>query len=155
MSVVDRVPAAIHRGEEELPWADLGGGIWLKVLHIDESDGLWVVRNRFEPGARVQTHRHTGPVYAFTTAGAWKYLEYPEVNRAGSYLFEPAGSVHTLTAPAENTEITEASFAVWGCNLNLDPDGNVETVVDASLILNVYYAVCEAQGDPRPNVVTT
>ena len=37
-------------------------------------------------------------------AGAWKYAEYPEVNRAGSYLFEPAGSIHTLTVLEDNTE---------------------------------------------------
>ena len=28
-------------------------------------EGLWIVRTRFAPGVEVQTHRHTGPVYAF------------------------------------------------------------------------------------------
>ena len=42
------------------------------------------------------------------------------MNIAGSYLYEPAGSVHTLHVPATNTESTEVSFAIRGANLNLD-----------------------------------
>ena len=144
----------IHRGDEELPWADAGYGIELKVMMVRDDDALWIVRNRFAPGARVQTHRHTGPVYAHTLSGAWKYIEYPEVNRAGSFLFEPAGSVHTLTVPDDNTEPTDVWFQIHGVNLNLDADGNVESITDGPGVLAAYYALCEAQGLPRPNVVT-
>lgn len=49
------------------------------------------------------------------------------MNIAGSYLYEPAGSVHTLHVPATNTESTEVSFAIRGANLNLDEQGNVAT----------------------------
>ena len=80
----------------------MGDGIELQVLQIDVELGLWVIRNRFQPGCRVQTHKHTGSVFAFTNSGSWKYEEYPEVNTAGSYLYEPAGSVHTLTVPSTN-----------------------------------------------------
>jgi len=34
----------------------------LKVLQIKEREGLWVIRNRFMPATRLQTHKHTGPV---------------------------------------------------------------------------------------------
>jgi anti-sigma factor ChrR (cupin superfamily) len=67
-SVPERSPngtsaaGAIHRGEQELPWADAGHGIELKVVMVRDDDALWIVRNRFAPGAAVQTHRHTGPV---------------------------------------------------------------------------------------------
>ena len=117
-------------------------------------EGLWIIRNRFAPGVVVQRHRHTGPVYGYTVSGAWKYAEYPEVNRAGSFLFEPAGSVHTLTVPADNTEPTEVWFQMYGVNLNLDAHGNVESVTDGPGVLAAYYALCEAQGHPRPDVVT-
>src|ERR1700710_1771925 len=86
---VTEIPSAIHRGDEELPWVDIGDGSLLKVLHIKEREGLWVIRNRFMPGYQVQTHKHTGPVYAFTTTGAWRYKESDFVNRAGSFLYEP------------------------------------------------------------------
>ena len=144
----------IHRGDEELPWVDAGSGIGLKVMMVRDDDGLWIIRNRFEPGVVIQTHRHTGPVYAHTLSGAWKYVEYPEVNRAGSFLYEPAGSVHTLTVPDDNTETTDVWFQIHGVNLNLDADGNVESITDGAGVLAAYYALCEAQGLPRPNVVT-
>ncbi len=75
------------------------------------------------------------------------------VNTAGSYLYEPAGSIHTLTVPETNTEETDVWFAIHGANLNLDADGNVESVVDGSLTLAAYYMLCEAEGLPRPGVL--
>jgi quercetin dioxygenase-like cupin family protein len=147
------LPTAIHRGDDELPWVDIGGGSLLKVLQVKEREGLWVIRNRFQPGYDVQTHKHTGPVYAFTTSGAWRYKESDFTNTAGSFLYEPAGSVHTLTVPADNTEPTEVFFAIWGANLNLDADGNVESIIDAGGILQAYSLMCEAEGLPKPAVV--
>ena len=153
MSVVDSAPTAVHIGDDELPFVEIGNGNKLKVLQVKEREGLWVIRNRFMPGYDVQTHKHTGPVYAFTTSGAWRYKESDFVNTAGSFLYEPAGSVHTLTVPADNTEPTEVFFAIWGANLNLDDDGNVESIIDAGGILQAYYLMCEAEGLPKPDVV--
>ena len=98
----------------------------------------------------MQRHKHTGPVYAYTTSGAWKYKEYDYVNRAGSFLYEPAGSVHTLQVLEDDTHVW---FQMYGANLNLDADGNVESVVDGALTLAAYYMLCEAEGLPRPNVL--
>ena len=67
------IPTAIHRGDDDLPWVDIGEGSLLKVLQVKEREGLWVILNRFTAGYAVQTHKHTGPVYAFTTSGAWRY----------------------------------------------------------------------------------
>ncbi len=147
------IPAAIHRGEDELPFIDLGDGTHLQLLLADIDEGLWIIRTRFEPGVVVPTHKHTGAVHAFTISGSWKYKEYPEVNTAGSYLFEPAHSIHTLTVPDTNEGLTDVWFAIWGANLNLDADGNVETVIDAKLVADSYFGICEAMGLPRPNVV--
>jgi hypothetical protein len=80
-------------------------------------------------------------------------LESPEVNVAGSFLFEPAGSQHTLMVPAENEGLTDAWFAIYGANLNLDEEGNVTSVIDAGTVRDGYFMLCEAQGLPRPNVV--
>ncbi|RMH80839.1 MAG: cupin [Actinomyces sp.] len=151
-TVADPVPAAIHRGDDELPWVSVGDGVELKVLMV--RDDLWVIRNRFAPGVVVPTHRHTGAVYAHTLAGSWKYAEYPEVNRAGSFLYEPPGSVHTLTVPADNDGPTDVIFQIHGANLNLDADGRVESVTDGPGVLAAYLAVCEAAGLPRPPVIT-
>ncbi|MFN8034326.1 MAG: 2,4'-dihydroxyacetophenone dioxygenase family protein [Acidimicrobiia bacterium] len=147
------IPRAVHRGEDELPFVDIGDGSLLQLLHVDVEHGLWVVRTRFEPGTQVARHKHTGEVYAFTIAGSWKYLEYPEVNTAGSYLFEPSGSVHTLTVPDTNTETTDVWFAITGANLFLDDDDQVAYYADAGLIRDLYFAACEREGHPRPDVI--
>lgn len=144
---------AIHRGESELPFVEFAEGVNLQLLQVDLDQGLWVVRTRFAPGITIPTHRHTGPVFAVTLAGSWKYLEYPDVNTAGSYLFEPAGSVHTLTVPPTETEVTDVWFAIYGANLNLDANGNVEAVIDAELILQFYRNMCDANGYGEPAVI--
>ena len=147
------IPMALHVGESDAPFVDIGDGSSMQVLHIDLDRDLWVVRTRFQPGYQVMTHRHTGDVYAFTLSGAWHYLEYPDVNRTGSYLYEPAGSTHTLHVLDDNTEITDVFFAIFGKNENLDTDGNVVSVWDAAFILEVYRALCVAQGFPAPSVI--
>ena len=149
------VPVVGHAGDDDIPWVDAGSGIELKVLRIDLAQGLWCVRNRFAPGVQLPTHRHTGGVHGFTLSGSWKYLEYDFVNRAGSFLREPAGSVHTLTVPETNTEPTDVLFLIEGANLDLGPDGEVVSVIDAQLVLDGYYMLCEAAGLPRPNGILT
>jgi len=145
-TAIDAAPSTVHRGENDLPFVDLGGGNHLQLLQVDLATGVWIVRNRFEPGTVVQTHKHTGHVYAFTQSGSWYYRETPDqVNTAGSYLYEPAGSVHTLTVPDTNEGITDVWFTIYGANLNLDADGNVELVVDAHGLLPFYKAMCAAQ----------
>ena len=152
MTVTD-IPMALHRGTDELPFVTIDEGIELQLLQVDIPNGLWVIRNRFAPGSRVQTHKHTGQVFAFTQSGSWKYEEYPEVNTAGSYLFEPAGSVHTLVVPETNTEVTDVWFAIYGANLNLDADGNVELVIDAGMVRDFYVALCAEQGIADPPII--
>jgi len=150
MTATQAQPEAIHIGRDDLPFVDIGGGNKLKVLMVDEGQGLWIVENIFQAGFEVLTHKHTGPVYGYTVSGAWKYKEYDYVNRAGSFLFEPAGSIHTLTCIENDTQVW---FQMYGCNLNLDADGNIESISDGAGSLAAYYALCEAQGLPRPNVV--
>jgi quercetin dioxygenase-like cupin family protein len=151
MAVIENAPTAVHLGADELPFVDIGDGSKLKVIMVKEREGLWIVENIFQAGYDVQTHKHTGPVYAYTTSGAWKYKEYEYVNRAGSFLYEPAGSVHTLTVVEDDTHVW---FQMYGSNLNLDADGKVESVIDGAGTLQAYYLLCEAQGLPRPNVLT-
>ena len=147
------IPAAAHRAEKDLPFVVYQEGVDFQLLHADIEAGLWVIRTRFQPGVTIQRHKHTGEVFAVTLKGSWKYLEYPEINTAGSYLHEPAGSIHTLHVPATNTEVTDIWFAIRGANLNLDDDGKVESVLDAGAVLEIYLGLCEAGGHGRPNVI--
>ncbi len=145
---------AIHIGADQLPHADIGDGSTLQLLQVDLNIGLWVVRTRFQPGYQVAKHYHTGPVFAVTMSGSWNYLEYPDyVNTAGSYLYEPAHSVHTLTVPASNDEATEVWFAIYGANVNVDAAGEVIGITDAQSILTRYEALCRDQGLDASGVI--
>ena len=155
MTSADTAPSAILRREEELPFVDMGDGSLLQVLQVDLAQGIWIIRNRFVPGSTVQTHRHTGSVYAFTLAGAWHYLEGPDdVNVAGSYLFEPANSVHTLHVLDDNDAMTDVWFTIHGANLNLNENDQVDYVIDAHTVYEFYLAACaEQHGIENPPVV--
>jgi 2,4'-dihydroxyacetophenone dioxygenase len=146
------IPPAVHYGADDLPFVDIGNGSKMKVLQVDFAQELWIVENIFQAGYTVQTHRHTGPVYGYTTSGAWHYKEYDYVNRAGSFLFEPTGSTHTLECLEDETQVW---FQMYGQNLNLDADGNVESIFDGPGTLEGYYLLCEAEGLPRPNVLVS
>jgi 2,4'-dihydroxyacetophenone dioxygenase len=144
------IPEAVHLGRDELPYVDIGDGSQLRVLQVKPKEGLWVVENIFQAGYEVDTHKHTGPVWGYTRSGAWKYKEYEYVNRAGSFLYEPAGSLHTLQCIEDDTQVW---FQMYGSNINLDGDGNITSVVDGALTLEFYLGMCEELGHPRPNVI--
>ena len=152
MALIDSAPSAVHIGGDDLPFVDIGGGNLLKVIQVKEREGLWIVENVFQAGFEVQKHRHTGPVWGYTTSGAWKYKEYDYVNRAGSFLYEPAGSIHTLQCVEDDTRVW---FQMYGVNLNLAADGSIESVFDGPGALEAYYALCEAEGLPRPDVLVS
>src|SRR3954452_25126460 len=146
------LPLAVHVGRDDLPCVDIGGGNLLKVIRVDEGEGLWIAENVIQSGFAVQTHRHTGPVFGYTTSGACKRRGDDHATRADSSLHEPAGSVHPLECIEDNTR---AWFHMYGVNLNLREDGSVESLTDGPGTLAAYYALCEAQGFGRPNVLVS
>ena len=123
-------PTAVHIGADELPFAPVPDGTMLKVLQVREREGLWIIQTIFPAG----------------TESPMKLSDY----RAGSVLYEPANSVHTLQSVEDDTNVW---FHMYGANLNLDADGNVESVTDGASALAGYYALCELAGIPRPNVL--
>ncbi|HEV8298796.1 MAG TPA: 2,4'-dihydroxyacetophenone dioxygenase family protein [Acidimicrobiales bacterium] len=152
MGPLQFVPSAKHVGIEDVPWVKnplLEAE--MRLLQVNEEDGLYVLHGRMPAGMSVGTHRHRGPVLGFTLSGSWGYRENDFLNRAGSYLYEPVDSVHTLFVPADNTEVTETLFAIYGDTEYLDADGNVTYVSNAARNLELYYEACEAAGVPRPN----
>ena len=153
MTQSDEITVVRHTAENETPWVDTGVGVELKVLRVDPTHGTWVIRNRFAPGVVLQTHKHTGTVHGYTLSGRWHYLEYDFVSTAGSYIFEPANSVHTLAVPVDNEAPTDVFFVIEGSLLHLDADGKVEFTTDGESILEIYYAFCEQQGFGRPSGV--
>lgn len=144
----------LHVGADHLPYAEAGDGSAIQVLHVDLNTNLWISKVRLPPGYRVVKHYHTGHVYGVTLQGRWFYAEAPEeVNAPGSYLFEPAGSVHTLCTPADQQGDTVVWFAIQGSNVNLDEHGKVVSVMDARLALEMYRGYCDALGLDRSRLI--
>jgi quercetin dioxygenase-like cupin family protein len=151
-------PTALHVATDDVPWvADWLGveGIRMKVLLADVEGGVFVVRVGFAPGLQLPKHLHTGAVHAYTFAGEWNYLEYPDSppNRPGSYLYEPPGSIHTLKVADHLTEETDALFVVHGAMVLYDDGGGVLDVIDAATHRRDYLALVEAQGKPLPRII--
>lgn len=132
-----------HVHSDEVPWVQ-AGPVGLQVLRAGA--GAWTVRNRFQAGFRLPTHKHTGGVHAYTFAGRWKYAEYDIDYTAGTFIYEPPGSVHTLTV----VEDTDVIFVIEGAFVEYTPDGQISGVVDGESTLAAYYALCDAAGIPRP-----
>ncbi len=125
----------------------IGDGIHLKPLRLDQERGEWVVLATFEPGTEVQLHYHTGTAEVYTLTGRWLYKEYEhEPQTAGSYLFEPGGSVHTFYVPAENTEDTVLFIRVEGANINFNEDGTFHSILDATTIRHLTDTLSAEQG---------
>ena len=124
----------------------LGPGVHFKPLRLDLEAGCWVVLAVLNPGAQLPVHYHTGVAEAYTLSGRWHYLEYPDQPQtAGSYLYEPAGSVHTFVCPESNTEDTVIFIRVEGANINFTEDGQFHSILDAVTIRHLVSVTADAQ----------
>ena len=141
---------AVHLGVDDIPWVELGDGSLMRLLQVRIREGLWIVHTRFNPGYEVQTHKHTGPVWGYTNSGAWKYKEYDYVNRAGSFLYEPAGSVHTHVARSASARRLLAEWRHYA-RVSDDREGadsaGLLAVVFLDLVHRVQHAAIRIDGE--------
>ncbi|CAB4742655.1 unannotated protein [freshwater metagenome] len=145
-------PPALHIGLGELPWVQNPTvDASMRLLQVDPASEMSVTHGLMAPGLAVGTHRHRGPVQMWTMSGSWVYREHEFVNRAGSYLYEPIGSVHTLSVPAANDGPTEVLSIVYGDVEYLDENGELLYTSNWKRTLEQYLEGCEAAGLPRPN----
>jgi anti-sigma factor ChrR (cupin superfamily) len=80
----------------DMPWTEAMPGIRAKRIWNDKATGRFAVLSRFEPGAKIARHRHTGDELIFLIEGATAD-EYGEVT-AGNLNFRPQGCTHTVTS---------------------------------------------------------
>lgn len=123
-------------------------------LFIDRENGIWVLYGKFAPGTKLPTHFHTGTVHFYTTKGKWNYAEYPQnPQTAGSYLYEPAGSIHTFSVPDDAEEAAEGFMVVYGANVNFDGETFLN-VRDAGAIEDGILGHALKNGLPLPGYIT-
>jgi hypothetical protein len=94
-------------------------------------------------------------VHGYTLKGSWIYREYPDQPQtAGSYLYEPASSVHELYVPETNTEDTVILFIVYGANVSFTEDGQFHSVLDAITVQKLVEQRAQVQGLGTVNYLT-
>jgi quercetin dioxygenase-like cupin family protein len=156
-NILPGIPEALHIGTNDRPYADDFGapGVRLQLLQADVEAGTFAVRIRFAPGVQLPPHQHTGVVFAYTLAGEWSYLEYPasSSSTAGSYLYEPPGSVHTLKVADHNQVETDVVFVITGAMLVLDANGGVAAVLDAASHARDWPKALREQGKAVPEII--
>jgi len=153
----EAVPEALHVNQKAVPLLKdyPAPGVDVQLLAADVEGGFFTVRLIGQPGASVPTHLHTGVVHAYTLAGKWQYREYPDspANTAGSYLFEPAGSTHTLQIAKDAGEPTDVLFVIYGALVNFDEQGAILAVLDARAALTAFAALPEASGPDAARII--
>lgn len=137
------------RGDElvdldALPWVPQSDGVWFKPLRLSPSTGTWTNLLRVARRGVISVHRHPFPVEAWVLRGSWRYLEHSWTARSGSYVYEPAGDVHTLVTDSDDEMVT--LFSMYGPIEYLADDGSVTFTETAQTKLDKYLAHCETHG---------
>jgi 2,4'-dihydroxyacetophenone dioxygenase len=131
--------------DDAVPWVPQEPGRWFKPLHFFHSTGTWVNLVKMEPGRQIQRHIHAGGcVQAYVLKGTWRYLEHDWVAEPGSYVFEPAGGVHTLEVLGDEEMIS--LFVVNGVIQYVDDEGRVVKQDDLHSRRQLYLDYCERGG---------
>jgi quercetin dioxygenase-like cupin family protein len=146
---------ALDRAVEsaEIPWVPQEPGRWFKPLQFVTATGQWVNLVKMEPGRSIRRHIHAGgSVQAYVIEGSWRYLEHEWIARPGSYVFEPAGGVHTLEVLGDDEMVT--LFIVNGVIQYLDDEENVVQQDDLHSRRRLYIDHCREIG-VEPLALTT
>jgi anti-sigma factor ChrR (cupin superfamily) len=122
--------SAVTPGEVLLPvaeisWVSILPGIDFRLLFTSGETGRWTVLFRCQPGSFFPSHRHYGPGEYFVVKGRMEYRSGSAV--AGTYGYEPLGSLHELT---QFPEYTELLFTNHGPVAFLNEDGSVSSMLD-------------------------
>lgn len=81
-----------------LPWQPTRfPGVEIKVLMEDPDTGLQTVLTRMVPGAVLTDHMHVAVEQTWVLEGS--LVDHEGTAKAGSYVWRPAGSRHTASAP--------------------------------------------------------
>lgn len=117
----------------------------VRPLLFDVTNGGWISILKAEGKGTIQRHRHAAAVTAWTMEGSWGYREHDWLAKAGSFVYEPAGHIHTLFIDPSVGHMT-ALFHVYGPVIHLDPEGNVTSYDDVYLRLERYVKHCKEKG---------
>lgn len=141
-----------HAASTPPGWVVDRPGVEYSLVHVDVNQGLWVTKVRFQPGAVIPNHLHTGPVIGYTIKGSWGYPSEEALFSEGDYCLEVAGTFHQVEVAVSNPGETEAIFLIWGALIIIDDATNkIIEYTDAANVEGQYLALCKEQSvKPAP-----
>jgi 2,4'-dihydroxyacetophenone dioxygenase len=137
-------------GEDESPWIPLAdssateNGAFLRMLSFDVRTNSFAVVLWVKGGAVIGRHRHRGTVDGYVLEGSWRYLEYDWVARAGDFIHESPGVVHTLVSD----DGMKTVFFLNGPLEFYDDDENHVLTHDVFYLIDMYTSYCRKHGIP-------
>ncbi len=109
------------RSDDDRDWVPaVMEGVWIRPLLFDTGSGAWVNVTRIQREGFISRHAHPAPVHAYVLSGQWHYIERDWIAKAGDFLVEPAGDVHTLTGLPGGSETL---FTVMSALIEMDEQG--------------------------------
>lgn len=118
-------PAEVLVAVDRLAWINILPGIDFRMLFSSGETGRWTVLFRCQAGSSFPSHRHYGAGEYFVIQGLMQYRAGSAP--AGTYGYEPVGSLHELTSFPEYTELL---FTNYGPVAFLQDDGSVASILD-------------------------
>ena len=118
-------PGEVLLSVAEISWVSILPGIDFRLLFTSGETGRWTVLLRCQPGSFLPSHRHYGAGEFFVVKGRMEYRSGSA--KAGTYGYEPLGSLHELT---QFPEYTELLFTNYGPVAFLNEDGSVSSMLD-------------------------
>jgi quercetin dioxygenase-like cupin family protein len=110
--------------EDERVWVPQAPDVWFRPLLMNTVTGSWCNLLRVRKSGVLSRHIHPSWVTGYVIKGAWRYLEHDWVAKAGSFVYEPPGEIHTLVVDevvGEPEMITQ--FNIHGAMIYLDYQG--------------------------------
>ncbi|RIX70689.1 2,4'-dihydroxyacetophenone dioxygenase family protein [Acidovorax cavernicola] len=133
--------------DDETPWmpyTPYDENTLVKYFKIDPVRGESIVMLKSPPRGKKPKHHHTGTVIVYTIQGAWKYIEHDWTARAGSVVYETAGTVHTPIGVSDEATITLS--IVTGELLYLDDDNKIIAQSNWKTNMERYLNHCKKHG---------
>ena len=130
--------------EDERLWVPQAENVWFRPLMFNTVEGSWTNLLRIARAGMLNRHRHPAPVYGYVLKGSWRYLEHDWVARAGSFVYEPPGEVHTLVVDDDVDEMITL-FQVQGALIYMNESGEqigYDDVHSKIALARRHYEVC-------------
>ncbi len=109
------------RSDDEREWVPAAmEGVWMRPLLFDTVAGAWVNITRIQREGFISRHAHPCPVHAYVLSGQWRYAERDWIAKAGDFLLEPPGDIHTLIGLPGGSETL---FTISATLIELDDEG--------------------------------